>query len=61
MIHIFNGTINLYHHWQEIPRFKVFWRWKQYKGTFDIAIILFGHWFGILIDHDIFLKNDEQL
>lgn len=50
---IFNGSISFYHHWQEIPKFKFYWRWKQYKGTFEIAIIISGHWFGTLIDYDL--------
>lgn len=41
----------VYHHYQEYPLFKFHWRWKEYKGTFEVALILFGHWFGIVIDY----------
>ena len=42
---------SFYHHYQEYPLFKFYWRLKEYKETLDLAVILFGHWFGILIDY----------
>jgi len=54
---LFNGVITFYYHWQEFPQFHFYWRWRKDKGTLDIAIIVFGHWFGVFIDHDI-LEGD---
>ena len=48
----------IYHHWQPSPVFWFYWRWKTYKETFEIAIILFSHWYGIILDHPIFGEDD---
>lgn len=29
-IHLFYGSVNLYHHYQEYPRFQIYWRLKGY-------------------------------
>jgi hypothetical protein len=55
---IFN-TFTFYHQRQETPYFQLYWRWKKHNGTLDLAIILFGHWFTIIIDHDLLFKNRE--
>ena len=41
----------------ERPRFKLVRRWKQYKGTYEIGLILNGYWIGCLIDHDFLCKD----
>ncbi len=57
----FKGWIELYFHNNQYPRFGIHWRLKRYKGTFGFAIILFGRWFGILIDNPVFETNEEEV
>ena len=54
---LFKGLLTFYTDWQEYPKFRFHWRWRTHKGTFEVALILFGRWFGIIIDHDIFYEE----
>lgn len=50
---LFKGKITFITFHQEYPKFKLnYWRWKQYKGTFEFGVILFGRWFTCLIDYE---------
>lgn len=54
-----NRTLISYILKQEYPKFKFYYRWKDCKGTFDCALIIFGYWFGVFIVHDIFLRGEN--
>jgi len=43
--------VSFYTHWQEYPRFQLYWRWKEYRQDLDLAVIVWGRWFGVLIDY----------
>ena len=51
MIRIWKQSFFYTHTQDGSPIIWFHWRWKEYKKTFDVAIIINARWFGFVLDY----------